>query len=67
MTNSFDHSWAGAAALLLITLPLLLLALGALIVATISICSRSTVRRAHSKSLLRELTAFAKVLRAGGQ
>jgi len=64
MTNPLDHSWAAAAALVLVTLPVLLLALGALIIAIISICSRSPARRAHSKNLIRELTSLAKVLRA---
>ena len=65
MNNPLDQSWAAAAVLILTALPLLMLTLGALLVAIISTCSRSTARRAHARKLIRELTMLAKVLRSG--
>jgi ABC-type bacteriocin/lantibiotic exporter with double-glycine peptidase domain len=65
MTNPLDHPWAIAAVLVLTALPLLLLTLGAVVVAIVSTCSRSPARREHSRKLLRELTSLAKVLRTG--
>ncbi len=65
MTNPLDHPWAGAAVLALTALPLLLLTLGALLVAIISTRSRSPERREHARKLIRDLTSLAKVLRSG--
>lgn len=63
MTNALDHPWATAAVLALTALPLLLLTVGALVLAIISTCARSAARREHARKLIRDLTSLAKVLR----
>lgn len=65
MNNPVDHPWAVAAVLVLTALPLLLLTLGALLVAIISTCSRSPASREHARKLIRELTSLARVVRSG--
>ena len=63
MTNALDHPWATAAVLAVTALPLLLLTVGALVLAIISTCARSTALREHARKLIRDLTSLAKVLR----
>ncbi len=65
MPNPLHHPWPTAAALVLTALPLLLLTLGALVVALISICSRRPARHEHGRRLICDLTSLARVLRTG--
>jgi ABC-type bacteriocin/lantibiotic exporter with double-glycine peptidase domain len=65
MTNPLDQPWATIAVLALTALPLLLLTLGALLLAVISTCSRSPDRREHVRKVIRDLISLAKVLRSG--
>lgn len=64
MNNPLDHPALAVLGATLVALPLLLVTMGVLFVAVLSVGFATPARRRHSRRLIHDLTEYARVLRA---